>query len=686
MKIGQSDFIDRYTDEMVKIFSVTNPEWDEEDVRKIIREMIDKDISVPDVILDNNYINETKPASLISVFDWLEKAKPNIAGNGTFYKNQSELCSPNGVLLDDILNDRKKYKKKMFSYDPAADEYAFYERKQANEKVNANSWYGGSGNPKAAFYSKWSGPATTLTAQSVISTAFCAFEAFFADNYQFINSNELFHWINEVLSEDVTMDDWIEPVDKEALIARLRDRLLDEDEDCEDLIRDFVNNLSIKDVTRIYYKNQLLLFIDKHPYMKKLYRNIFDSIIDISPVNTADEIPSDFIPKLKSTNDKDKVKEYNAYACTKLFMNPNEVPEEIEKDLKEFTELCLKYCNVDYMGFDRVHRIKNFKRRTVVVVDTDSNMLNCEPFVTYSLENIVPKNSTRPHINNCFIAVNTIAYVLTEMTNRLFLKLADCINVKGKYRERFKMKNEFLFMRLLIANVKKRYISSIILREGNLYDPVRIDIKGMDFKKSQTADKVAKYYTDIITDRLLEPEVPDIKGLFKDIKVFRTMIKESIENGDTSFLQIASAKEPNAYDDPYKMPVVRGMLVWNEVYPTNQIRPPEKVKMIKLKLYSERDLDIIKDTNPDVYEILLNKVFHNSNKKVSSKGVKYIAIPSNVKEIPQWIRDCADYTTITNDIISQFKSVLEMVGNVSVTVGSSTKGVQSDLYTNIVKF
>ena len=54
MKIGQSDFIDRYTDEMVKIFSVTNPEWDEDDIRKIIREMIDKDISVPDVILDNN--------------------------------------------------------------------------------------------------------------------------------------------------------------------------------------------------------------------------------------------------------------------------------------------------------------------------------------------------------------------------------------------------------------------------------------------------------------------------------------------------------------------------------------------------------------------------------------------------------------------------------------------------------
>ena len=70
MKIGQSDFIDRYTDEMVKIFSVTNPEWDEEDVRKIIREMIDKDISVPAFILDTS----------------------------NFFSNFSSIVSPSGVL------------------------------------------------------------------------------------------------------------------------------------------------------------------------------------------------------------------------------------------------------------------------------------------------------------------------------------------------------------------------------------------------------------------------------------------------------------------------------------------------------------------------------------------------------------------------------------------------------------
>lgn len=686
MKIGKSDFIDKYIEDMTKVFKTSNPEWDEDDIKRIIRKRIDKDIVVPEVILDNNYVNETKPASLISVFDWIEKAEPNIAGNGTFYKRQDQIQSPNAILLDGILTERKKDKKQMFGYDPGTDEYIFYDMKQGNDKVNANSWYGGSGNPKAAFYSKWSGPATTLTAQSAISTAFCAFEGFFADNYKFINSNELFHWINEVLSEDITMDTWVEPVDSETLIARLCGRMLDTSDDVEEVLRAFVSNLTTSQITRLFYKNQLIVFIDRHPYMKKLYRNIFESVIDIDTVSSVDEIPSDFVSKLKNPTDKDRIKEYNSFVQYKLFMDPNKVPEEVEGCLKEFSDLCLKYCNVNYMGFDRVHRIKNFKRKTVVVVDTDSNMLNCEPFVTYSLKHIYTDTERRPFLNNVFISINTIAYILTEMTNRIFLKLADCINIRGDFRKRFNMKNEFLFLRLFIANVKKRYVSSIILREGNLYDPVRIDIKGMDFKKSQASARINKYFTDIITKRMFEPDEADVIGLFHDIKTLRKEIQTSIENGDTSFLPIASAKEAAAYDDPYKMPVVRGMLVWNEVYPTNQINPPEKVKLIKMKIFNENCLSLMKDKYPEVHDILLDKIFHNSNNKISSKGVKYIAIPGNITEIPQWIRDWADTTTIINDIIGQFKSVLEIFGNVPVSVGSDTKGVKSNLYTNIVKF
>ena len=44
------------------------------------------------------------------------------------------------------------------------------------------------------------------------------------------------------------------------------------------------------------------------------------------------------------------------------------------------------------------------------------------------------------------------------------------------------------FLRLIIGKTKKRYISRITLREGNLMNPPKYDIKGFDFKKSVTVD------------------------------------------------------------------------------------------------------------------------------------------------------------------------------------------------------
>ena len=46
------------------------------------------------------------------------------------------------------------------------------------------------------------------------------------------------------------------------------------------------------------------------------------------------------------------------------------------------------------------------------------------------------------------------------------------------------MKNEFFFSNLVLAKVKKRYLSKVLLREGNRLKKPKYDIKGFDFKKS----------------------------------------------------------------------------------------------------------------------------------------------------------------------------------------------------------
>lgn len=84
----------------------------------------------------------------------------------------------------------------------------------------------------------------------------------------------------------------------------------------------------------------------------------------------------------------------------------------------------------------------------------------------------------RPIVNNIYICVNMLAYVLTEAVTDILLTYGEYSNVPEEFRPIYNMKNEFLFLRLIIGQTKKRYMSKITLREGNLIEPAKYDIKG----------------------------------------------------------------------------------------------------------------------------------------------------------------------------------------------------------------
>ena len=208
--INDSSFIDLWKKEMISTIKQMHPDWKKKQINDVIDEMLIKQMRVPDVTLDNNYTGEQRDSNMLSVFDWAINRKPLIAGNGTFYKNQHEAMNPIAKMLNGFLNERKSIKKEMFKVkDKTSDLYKDLDRAQLNVKILVNSYYGASGMPKSAFYSKYSGPATTGTAQSVISTTETFFEAFLMDNYKFIDINEAFHYMNEILSEDYKFDDFV---------------------------------------------------------------------------------------------------------------------------------------------------------------------------------------------------------------------------------------------------------------------------------------------------------------------------------------------------------------------------------------------------------------------------------------------------------------------------------------------
>lgn len=687
--IKDSDFIALWKNEMIETMRTINPQWNKKDIDKILNKMLAEQMQNPDVNMDNNVTGENRDSTLLSVLDWLINRKPIISGNGTFYKNQHEALNPIAKMLDKFLNNRKAVKKKMFQVeDKTSDRYKDLDREQLNWKILVNSYYGASGMPKSAFYSTYSGPATTGVAQSVISTTETLFESFLVDNFKFIDINEAFHYMNTILQTDYELDDWIIPVTRGQLFDRIVSMFYDDiyRDEYEEPLRLFIEHLTQEEVTKIYYKNQFMEFTRVHENIRKDYDELFSSIRNLKYAKTIEDIPEELLNKFGGS-DEEVVKSYNSYVNNQYFMDPNSPPDTVTDILKKLGDIYMKYVYHPFMVIDRIYRLKFFNRKTVCIVDTDSNILAMDSWVDFCNDHLLRSDYGRSDENNTFIMINTIAYFITNAVGATLEVYGEYSNIPEDFRARFNMKNEFYFNKLIIGRKKKRYISSIKLREGNLLDPYKADVKGFDFMKATTSEYAKKRFDTIVKNHILESPLPDISAILGELSKFERDIRESINNGELTYLPLGNAKDLSAYKDPYSQQGVRGSLAWNIIYPDRAISFPSKVSILKLKIFTLDDMDDLASTNPDIYKTIKTQIFGSSNEKFAKKGLQVIAIPQNEK-IPEWCFPYIDYNTVINNIIGQFQGVLDTFGINSPEVGKTIKSVnrKTKKFSNIVRF
>ena len=614
---------------------------------------------------------------------------------------------------------------------------------QANEKINANSYYGASGAPSSAFYSLHSGPATTLSSQSVISTAKNFFESFLADNYYFIDSNELIHWMNLIIGNSTDVDSFIRQRSIDETFDRLYGKIINKEDNDDKLLYGYLSHLTKDQITILYYKNNIIDFLNDHEIVQNIIYGIMQKIPNLEKVNDNEKYDKNKTALLPHKNTIDTrgmdTKTWNKYVEKESFMDPNSAPESIKEELELFKHYILKYVFTKYLSFDRIYRLRNFKRRVVTVIDTDSNILSMDILIEWIFDNII-KGETfgRDHERNSFIVVNTVTYVITEAIKQILLYYGEMSNIPEEFRPRYSMKNEFFMSLLIIGKAKKRYISKILLREGNMLNPPKNDIKGFDFKKATCSEYAEERFMHIIKKYIINSPNIDLRGIIMNLREFEDEIRESITKGERKFLPNGSAKELAAYKDPASEQSIRGSLAWNLLYPDNQIEFPAKVSLVKMNIFTEDDMEPLKETNPDVYEIILDKIFNDTTgmfvtrkwendsinyvspkagkdwrksipKKyrakfkdktindwntfvdsidlddpkyntgdghydVKKRGLQVLAIPSN-GTIPEWAIPYIDMNTMVNNIISPFKAVLELFNNKFAEEGKSRGGV-----------
>jgi len=632
-KLINSNMIKEYIEEMKNVFLNLYPGIDEEKLEKIIKNRLAEKVkNVPIVSFTNNYTKVEKNISLLSWYDWYKKTEPITTEHGVCFKNHNKSVNLSAKLLEYILDTRKYHKKKMFECKKGGDHQGekYHNIRQKVFKIFANSYYGATGNSKSIFYNLFTALSITGKGQSLITNAALSFEMFFADNFVFSNISDLLFYVNNIKNEKRKLKDSV-CLTKQIKESKLVDRLISKFEN-KDMglkyksdIEKIVSNLSKTERNRVYYKNNFFEFCK----CEKVIKYIFEIL-----------------------NKTDK------------FRDPNEVPDIIKDDMEKLWSWLEEFVYYPYSRFDRISICKNLGRKAIITVDTDSNMVNTEPWIDFLIEQsngIFDKETIEAE--NIFKMVNILAFILGHMIGEVHERYGIECNVPEEKRSIINMKNEFLNRRMLLTESKKNYASIILLQEGaNVPDNEALDIKGLTIKKSNVNKNIGNELQSILEQDILRANNISISKILKRLVKLQNNIQDSFNKGEVYYAKPDKSNEPITYKTPYQIQAVRGILAWNSLYPDKEITFPAQVNTIKLKINSIDMLEkyfIFKDGKYIPYDVTQKEEI----KKELAKNKSYKLIKPVKKTNPEIYESIAKniFAIDIRNSVNKFINTSEMI-------------------------
>ena len=277
----------------------------------------------------------------------IEDKHLNILANGLYTENFNPAVFK---ILNEWMDERSKYKKKMLACKNAGDMdgYREYNAKQNKKKANTNAIYGASTMSKGWISNIDMGGAITAQARNFISEQVWCIERFLGSNYAFYNINEIFAFITKLFEikkkiftpEVLSLLDYIPTPDD------CRKRFIQITMDVPRLRKDLKNMQQsvflmfemMEDWKRVafYYANNPLELIAKNQKMFNNMKTFIDMDVE--------------------------------------FINPYEIPEEMNAPMKEFFYYMQTFCYASIIVSERVLKYQTKFRKVCVIGDTDSTM------------------------------------------------------------------------------------------------------------------------------------------------------------------------------------------------------------------------------------------------------------------------------------------------------------------------
>ena len=184
------------------------------------------------------------------------------------------------------------------------------------------------------------------------------------------------------------------------------------------------------------------------------------------------------------------------------------------------------------------------------------------------------------------------------------------------------------------------------------------------------------------TERILLPDVINLKDIMCDVQNLKREITRSMQAGESTYLKQANVSHPDHYADPFRISGIRGVLIWNAMCPDYPIDLPAEVDLIPIRnLATKKWGGWFADKYPEVWARLDAEIFQNRNPAIAGIQANIIAKPKNDDiPMPDWLQEIMDVNKILNSTVKLVNPIMDSLG-MKITKPTKTK----EFLTNLVE-
>ena len=501
--------------------------------------------------------------------------------NGVIFKNSRETFAPSVHAEIYLFNRRKEVKKKGNYYltdgnDPVLGE--LYNELQKNIKILMNTYYGVLTNAYSRFYNRDLGDSITCRGRSSISVSAVSLEGAFSKRIPY-RLDALIHYITEVQKSHISDE-------------KILEEMISRGYTYEDFIKEFKleNHYAIKylisklktctseDIAKLMFKNNFKLVASLNTV-----KNIFTSLYTVcSNENTPFLDPNE--PPFRKEMQPDGKEKW-------IFV---EGSKELLNKLKEYTNEILE--GVYWYGGDYIPEkkkvtknlqdtIQTMDRHTVVLIDTDSNMINYHEEAIL-IESIISHIETPFDYDATYFTVSNIcATIICEVIDSALNRYKDHVNILPEKSGCLKLKNEFLFSKFLLTSRKKNYVTVVVLCEGKAYPKPKLDSKGLVYTKSSVNSTIGDSVEEIVNGIMMNKDL-DMRDVLRQVRSHTDKISDAHKTKELLDYCVTLKLKTDMEDTDSSDYRGKAVALWNSIAETEAeiIVPPAAFYAIPINL------------------------------------------------------------------------------------------------------